>query len=787
MRFSNIENFVSRQRTLPALLGVVLWMAVAGPAACAQALPVPPLPQQSGPATGATPMSSPPPAAKPEPPQPAAVAPPLAPFSLQNADLVSVIEQLARLAKINYVLDPRVKGSVTLNTYGENKNVNPREMLDAILHMNGFTMVQTGDLYHIMPMVDIARMALRPESLEKDIPDDERPMMNLIFLKYANVDELSKLATEFLGADGKVWTYPAANLLLVMDTRRNMRRLMELIAMFDSDTLAKQRVKVFDVVNSRPSDIAKELENLLKSISLNKESNNVKFVPVNRINVLIAVAPNPGIFVLVEEWLRKLDVKVKSAAGKSDTYVYRVKYAQAEQLAMSITSLYYSMMGGMGGYGMGGYGMGGYGMGGSGMGGYGMGGYGMGGYGGMAGAGMYGGGMYGGGGYGGMSGGMAGSGYGTTTGSVLPGFSSVSPSSTASQSSLGSSLSSSSTVSGISSSPGNLTGSYLGAGGYGMGGYGMMPGSTEYGPRVMANGSDNSLLILATPEQYESVVKLLEQLDIPPRQVLIEAQILEVTLTGAFSSGVSAWLQQRGATNPATVPGSTSSPARQLIGAFDGQTATLSAGLLVGQSRQLFGLLTAQETSGRTKVVSNPRIIATDSIPAYINVGDQVPTLTSQALTGAQSSGSSLFASTVSNVTTGTTLNLTARVNPSGVVTLLIDQEVSSPVPAEAGAAIQSPSFSQRTVKTQVTVQDGDMIAIGGIISETKTESSTGIPILHNLPFIGAAFGSKSTTKLRTELVIFLTPHVIYDTNGVSEASDELVEGMKRVQKLIRQ
>lgn len=732
-------------------------------------------------------MSSPPQAAKPEPPQPAAVAPPLAPFSLQNADLVSVIEQLARLAKINYVLDPRVKGSVTLNTYGENKSVNPREMLDAILHMNGFTMVQTGDLYHIMPMVDIARMALRPESLEKDIPDDERPMMNLIFLKYANVDELSKLATEFLGADGKVWTYPAANLLLVMDTRRNMRRLMELIAMFDSDTLAKQRVKVFDVVNSRPSDIAKELENLLKSISLNKESNNVKFVPVNRINALIAVAPNPGIFVLVEEWLRKLDVKVKSAAGKSDTYVYRVKYAQAEQLAMSITNLYYSMMGGMGGYGMGGYGMGGSGMGGYGMGGYGMGGYGMSGYGGMAGAGMYGGGMYGGGAYGGMSGGMAGSGYGTTTGSALPGFSSVSPSSTASQSSLSSGLSSSSTVSGISSSPSNLTGSYLGAGGYGMGGYGMMPGSTEYGPRVMANGSDNSLLILATPEQHESVVKLLEQLDIPPRQVLIEAQILEVTLTGAFSSGVSAWLQQRGATNPATVPGSTSSPARQLIGAFDGQTATLSAGLLVGQSRQLFGLLTAQETSGRTKVVSNPRIIATDSIPAYINVGDQVPTLTSQALTGAQSSGSSLFASTVQNVTTGTTLNLTARVNPSGVVTLLIDQEVSSPVPAEAGAAIQSPSFSQRTVKTQVTVQDGDMIAIGGIISETKTESSTGIPILHNLPFIGAAFGSKSTTKLRTELVIFLTPHVIYDTNGASEASDELVEGMKRVQKLIRQ
>jgi len=152
----------------------------------------------------------------------------------------------------------------------------------------------------------------------------------------------------------------------------------------------------------------------------------------------------------------------------------------------------------------------------------------------------------------------------------------------------------------------------------------MMPGSTEYGPRVMANSSDNSLLILATPEQHESVVKLLEQLDVPPRQVLIEAQILEVTLTGAFSSGVSAWLQQRGATNPATVPGSTSSSGRQLIGAFDGTLTTLSAGMLVGQSRQLFGLLTAQETSGRTKVVSNPKIIATDSIAAPHNTVSSV-------------------------------------------------------------------------------------------------------------------------------------------------------------------
>jgi general secretion pathway protein D len=235
------------------------------------------------------------------------------------------------------------------------------------------------------------------------------------------------------------------------------------------------------------------------------------------------------------------------------------------------------------------------------------------------------------------------------------------------------------------------------------------------------------------------------------------------------------------------VPGSAASAGRQLIGAFDGATTTLSAGMLVGQSRQLFGLLTAQESTGRTKVISTPRVIATDSIAATITVGEQVPTLASQAVSSATVSGSSLFANTVQNVSTGTTMSITARINPSGVVTLQLDQTVSAPIAPTSGSAIQSPSFSNREVKTQVTVQDGDMIAIGGIINETKTESSGGIPFLHNLPWIGAAFGNKSITKERTELVIFLTPHVIYDTNAMSEASDDLINGMKRVQKLVKQ
>jgi general secretion pathway protein D len=112
---------------------------------------------------------------------------------------------------------------------------------------------------------------------------------------------------------------------------------------------------------------------------------------------------------------------------------------------------------------------------------------------------------------------------------------------------------------------------------------------------------------------------------------------------------------------------------------------------------------------------------------------------------------------------------------------------VSTPVPPSATAFIQSPSFSKRTVNTQVTVQDGDIVAIGGIIQESETHSSNGVPFLHRIPVLGGAFGNRNTTKARTELVVFLTPRVIYDTNQIADASDEITSQLKRLQKIFKE
>ena len=276
---------------------------------------------------------------------------------MQDASLTEVVDQLARQLKINIQIDPRVKGTVTLNTYGETRNLDPRNLLDMILRVNGFGMVQEGEIYRIVPMTDAVRQPLPFQVDGRDIPADEQLMLNLVFLKYVTVEELSKILQEFTDVNAVLKVYPPANLLFILDSRRNMRRLMELIALFDSDTFAGERVRLYELHNARPSDLVKELDNILKSISLDSKNSTVRFLPVDRIGTLIAVAPNPGVFETVETWIKKLDVEVSSTSSVIDTYVYHVRYGRADCLAMALNQLYMpaGAYGGAYGYGGGGY------------------------------------------------------------------------------------------------------------------------------------------------------------------------------------------------------------------------------------------------------------------------------------------------------------------------------------------------------------------------------------------------------------------------------------------------
>jgi general secretion pathway protein D len=289
-------------------------------------------------------------------------------------------------------------------------------------------------------------------------------------------------------------------------------------------------------------------------------------------------------------------------------------------------------------------------------------------------------------------------------------------------------------------------------------------------PRIVAMPLDNSLMIQANAQQYQSILKLLRELDKPPRQILLEAKTYQVVMSGSFAAGVTASFEQRTNAN------------RRFLGSLAGATTSLQAGLLVGQARQLLAFLQLQENASNARVISEPSLIATDSIPASINVGAQIPVLTG---TIANLSGANTVTQQgISARNTGVTLQVNARVNPSGVVTLIINHEVSKQA-GQGTSAIPTPSFDQQTVQTQVTVQDGDTIAFAGIISEDNTTSSQGLPGLNRIPKVGFLFGQQSRARSRTELVLFITPHVIYDTNDLLEASDQVKNHMKKLRKYI--
>lgn len=726
-------------------------------------------------------------------PAPAATVP--GGLNLNNASLTEVINLLAQDLHINYILDSSIKsGTVTINTYGQVRDLDLRPLLETILRMNGLAMVQVGNIYRIVPAANIARQPVSPISQTdpSKIPDDERLVLNLVFLRYMTSAEMQKILLPFMGDGAQLTNYDPANLLIILDNSRNMRRTLELISMFDSDTFASQRVKPFQVSNARPSDMVKELDDIFKAYALSAPdsksgSGAVRFIPINRLNTILAVAPNPGAFVEVEKWIQKLDVPATKTADGIDNYVYKLKYGSA-QIIGSVLNQLYGGCGFTGGTGLpNAYGTGGYaghtngqvygvqGVGGGGYGGgYGGGGYAGGGYGGGYGAG---GGGYGNGYGGGYGNGYGGGGYGGGFGvpCTPPAGAATQPSAPINVFSGTGAGGGASTSASAATSAADQTGTYLQGAPYGR----------ATGPRIIPNPYDNTILVQGTSQEWDQVQRLIEKLDVSPRQVLIDAKIYEVDLTGNLEAGVESFLQKANTSN-SSVPG------HQLLGSASGAGVNLTAGTLVGQSRQLLAFLQANEQVTKTKVLSAPSVIATDSIPAFINVGDSVPTINGISPSGVQNSGTTLFASSVQNTSTGIGLNIMARVSSSGVVTMVIDQNVTAPIAnplasvGGAGSDIDSPSFSQREVSTQVTVEDGDTIAIGGIISDSYSDAMSGIPFLDRLPYIGFLFGTKNTQKQRTELIVFLTPHVIYDTTQITDATEELKEKVKGLAKMIR-
>lgn len=297
--------------------------------------------------------------------------------------------------------------------------------------------------------------------------------------------------------------------------------------------------------------------------------------------------------------------------------------------------------------------------------------------------------------------------------------------------------------------------------------------------KIIVNEFNNSLIIQATEADYQYLLETIEQLDILPRQVIIEAEIYRVTLNDNLSFGVSYFLEDRAAEGPAR-------PTTGSIGDARAGQFTASTLRIVGDHRRFRSVINALRSQTYVEVVDSPRILTVDGVQANINVGADVPVTTASFGDPLQSGSSINFVNSITFRPTGTTLLIIPRVSASGIVTLELSIEVSSSSSSGADETNLTPTINRSAIETTMICQDGQTVALGGIISDSYDKARDRVPILGDIPVIGALFGNTIKTKARSELIFLITPKVIHRLPTAAELTLEFKQALKNAYEYIQ-
>ena len=287
--------------------------------------------------------------------------------------------------------------------------------------------------------------------------------------------------------------------------------------------------------------------------------------------------------------------------------------------------------------------------------------------------------------------------------------------------------------------------------------------------KIVPNADNNSLLIFATPSEFAVIEAALKRLDVLPIQVLIEASIAEVTLTDQLQYGLQWSYQSKH--GPLVFSEASSGAVSQ---SFPGLSYLYSG------SAGIQAVLNALQTLTSVRVISAPKLVVLNNHDADLEVGDQVP-ITVQSSVSTNDSSAPIVNS-IQMQDTGVILHVTPRANKSGQIILDVDQEVSNVV-ATTTSNINSPTIQQRKISTTVAIHDGETVALGGLISDSRSNTRDGIPFLRQIPLIGDLFGSTNKQGTRTELIVLLTPRVIRSSTESEEVMTELESEFRGLKK----
>ena len=686
-------------------------------------------------------------------------------FNFENQPVPAVVKViLGDLLKQNYTIVPGVQGNISFSTSQPVDASQAIPILETLLSWTGNALVKQGSGYVVMPAKDAVGGNVAP-SLGAVSPQAGL-QARLYPLHYISATEMQKLIKPFARPESILLADPSRNVIVLSGTPEDLANYERTVKTFDVDWLHGMSIGVFSLQRANVTELMPKLDSLFGPKGDTPLAGMLRFIPIERTNSLVVITTQPNYLTEVGGWIEKID---RGGGNEPQLFVYDVRNLKASDLAQYLAQIYASGNGNGGGNN-----------------------------GAKVGPGLTSGTIGGSDNANGSANGMgslAGSFGSSTSGGIGGGFGN---SGGLNSGGIGSGTSGGIGSGGIGGSTGGIGSSQSsnGFGGFTPGGinsngtsnsvFGNNNGqqSQQYSNddgsiRISSVDANNQLLVRAPPSKWDEINSAIKRLDTTPLQVQIETRILEVTLTGDFQFGVQWYLEglikNTTDANGNIVPGQ---PGNQQQGALgvggaNYSPVTSSNGATTGDAfyysfvnHNLQVALRALETSGKTKTLSAPSMVVLNNQVAQIQVGDQVPISSTTVNTGLATG----TVSTAQYIPTGVILGVQPRVNPGGLVYMNVMQQVSQAGSAPAGT---NPPISQRALSTQVAVQSGQTVLLGGLIQQLDQTADTGIPGLNQIPILGRLFGSTNRSKTRTELIVLITPRVITNGEEAKQITDE--------------
>jgi general secretion pathway protein D len=598
---------------------------------------------------------------------------------------------------LNYVVSEKVKGAITIQTAKAIPKDALLQTFETVLRNEGAAIVVEQGIYRIVPVGEAVGSApLRTKRAGPRLPGVST---QVIPLRYVAAAEMERIIKAVAPNANLLRTDEARNLLLVAGTRAEHDAIQDAVSIFDLDWMKGMSFALHPVEAGDPDAIAQELDTVFANDRDSPTKGIVRFVPNRRLKSVLIITSRPEYLRKAETWLSRLDMATRATVKQ--VFVYPIRNRPAIELAQLLQKVYGTQEQGR----------------------------------------------------------AAAASRPPPASTTVPGplpdvLAPLSPQGPLSATT----VPPASVPTAPSTAPAPPETAAITAPAAPPVPPGGPPDDRASGVAIVADEANNALVITATAQEYRRLRQILDQIDVSPNQVLLEATIAEVRLNDDLKMGVR-WFLQTGnhqlRFTDANV--STVAPAFPSFSHFF-NTPNVQI------------VLNALSTITDINIISSPTLMVLDNKKATLQVGNEVPIATQSAV--AVLTPGSPIVNSITYRNTGIVLNITPRIGDRGRILLDVEQEASDVVRTET-STIDSPTIQQRRIRTTVAVNDGEAIVLGGLIQDRADNKRDQVPLIGQVPVLGTLFKSKTDQIARTELLVAITPRIVKDSSQMRGITEE--------------